>query len=776
MSPGKGDPLAALVCIDRLEVGAPRIEERRVRIPYRVVRGKERDETELVFRYEEPVFDRESGAARALGAMLGAHVALNYGLFCREIVFEGPLDAVDRAFIARYMEHTAREIYVNKFLRPNPFLTGAAAELPALRRKTYSRARLVFEGSAERIAGTGVQVAADPSSSRTLVLSSGGKDSLLTQGLLAEMSADIHPVFVNESGKHWFTALNAYRHFAAHVPHTARVWTNCDRVFVWMLRHLPFVRDDFARVRADIYPIRLWTVAIFVFAALPLARKRGCGRIVVGNEYDTTLRLSHKGITHYGGLFDQSRWFDAACSRYFRQKDLGVSLFSILRPLSELLIEKVLVERYPELQRLQMSCHAAHAEGGVVKPCGRCEKCRRIVGMLSALGADPRACGYDDTQIASVLLSLPREDLHQESEGAEHMLALLADRGLVPESAGRARHPEVLRLRYDTERSPVDAIPRDLREPLARVLLQHADGAVERKGRAWVPIDPLDARLLATPYAFEGPLRTGATAPSADSARFRWGELTWPRVESRLRETDIALLPVGAIEQHGPHLPLDTDSFDARLLCEQVALACASPRPLVLPLIAYGVSYHHEDFPGTISVDPDTLARLVHQIGLGAARNGISKLVIVNGHGGNGPSLHFAAQMINRDARIFVCVDTGETSDQAVGEITETPNDVHAGEVETSTALHLRPELVEMDRAVAHVPNFSSAYLDFTSSQSVGWYARTVRLSPSGVLGDPTKASAEKGKRMWEFIVRHLVALVEDLKGMSLDEIHQRRY
>ncbi|NJN63708.1 MAG: mycofactocin biosynthesis peptidyl-dipeptidase MftE, partial [Acidobacteria bacterium] len=236
------------------------------------------------------------------------------------------------------------------------------------------------------------------------------------------------------------------------------------------------------------------------------------------------------------------------------------------------------------------------------------------------------------------------------------------------------------------------------------------------------------------------------------------------------------LLPVGAIEQHGPHLPLDTDSYDALVLCEQVAEACASPRPLVLPLIPYGVSYHHEDFPGTLSIGPDTLAKLVHEIGMSAARNGISKLVIVNGHGGNGPALHFAAQMINRDARIFVCVDTGETSDHAVGELTETPNDVHAGEVETSTSLHLRPELVEMDRAVAYVPGFSSTYLDFTSKQSVGWYARTMRLSPSGVLGDPTKASAEKGQRMWELMVHHLVALVEDLKGMSLDEIHQRRY
>ena len=95
------------------------------------------------------------------------------------------------------------------------------------------------------------------------ILSSGGKDSLLSFALLNEIGMEVHPVFVNESGRHWFTALNAYRHFSENVEHTARVWTNADRIFNWMLRHLPFIRKDFAAIRSDEYPIRLWTVAVF---------------------------------------------------------------------------------------------------------------------------------------------------------------------------------------------------------------------------------------------------------------------------------------------------------------------------------------------------------------------------------------------------------------------------------------------------------------------------------------------------------------------------------
>jgi len=132
--------------------------------------------------------------------------------------------------------------------------------------------------------------------------------------------------------------------------------------------------------------------------------------------------------------------------------------------------------------------------------------------------------------------------------------------------------------------------------------------------------------------------------------------------------------------------------------------------------------------------------------------------------------------MINRDAHIFVCVDTGETSDIDIDHLVETPNDVHAGETETSTSLAVRPHLVKMDQASKSVPRFSSRYLDFTSKRGVLWYAHTRRISSTGVMGDPTIASAEKGQKIWELMIAHLVGLVEDLKRMTLAEIHHRRY
>lgn len=768
--------LRALQVIDELVIGPVRVERRRVTAPYTVVQRGSKHTIEHVFRYGEDVFDPKDPADHNLACMVVAQVALNYGLFARRIVFRGSYDESDRRFLREMAENTAREIYVKKFLEPNPFITGAAARVPVVKRNSYLAAELVFEtDSKNRVSWERGTTNPD----RVAILSSGGKDSLLTFGLMGELGYEVHPIFGNESGRHWFTALNAYRHFSDNVPHAARVWMNSDRIFAWMLRRLPFVREDFADVRSDEYPIRLWTLAVFLFGVLPIVRKRGAGCVLIGDEYDTSARSDHQGITHYNGLYDQSRYFDNALSRYYGRKSWSLSQFSVLRPLSEMLIERVLVQRYPRLFEHQTSCHATHMEGDRVHPCGKCEKCRRIVGMVIAAGGDPALCGYTPAQIDESLAALVAEGVHQERSGAEHLTWMLKKQKKLPRSDklkhSAKEHPEILKLRFDKERSPIDGIPSDLRMPLYSILLEHAAGSVRRRGRMWMDFDVLSDSDLKHPYQFEK-RRGGALGMDNGRDKYILGEMTWPEAKTRFEEVDIALLPVGAIEQHGPHLPLDTDAFDAQYLATEVAKRCTSPRPIVLPMIPYGVSYHHDEFSGTISIGNNTLADMVYQIGMGAAKNGITKLVIINGHGGNAPSLSFAAQQINRDARIFVGVDTGETSDVDVYSMIDTPNDVHAGEIETSTSLATRPELVRMEHAEKLVPKFSSRYLNFTSKRAISWYAFTKRISQSGVMGDPTKASAEKGRKMWDVMIEHLVAFVEDLKQLSLDEIFQKRY
>jgi hypothetical protein len=516
--------LRSLRAFDRLEVGPVRVEARRLLCPYTVVSGRtsgrpgreaarpgraagqaasHRSQTFwLIYRYEEPVFRPGEPGSAALASAIAAQAALNYGLFCRTLRFRGPFDRHDRGFLSRMAENTAREIFVNKFLRPNRFLTGPAralqgARLPAPER--FCRARLVFDGPAGTVRAPGRLRLSEARAGTArqkegrggwAVLSSGGKDSLASYGLLRELGLRPQPVFVNESGRHWFTARNAYRGLRAAEPGTSRVWTNADRLFCWMARRLPFVRRDFARLRSDDYPVRLWTVAVFLFGALPVLRVRGLARLVVGNERDTTRRARFHGIRHYDGLFDQSLLFDRAVSRYFRAKGWGVRCLSLLRPLSDLGIERLLAERYPLLLAWQVSCHAARLSGGWALPCGACEKCRRIVALLAASGTSPARCGYRREQVRACLRVLAERREHALSlqpADARALLALLEARGLLPAGNGSGsqswrgvlrRDPErrLLGVRLDPRRSPSQDLPAEVRGPLLAIYRSAAAG------------------------------------------------------------------------------------------------------------------------------------------------------------------------------------------------------------------------------------------------------------------------------------------------------------
>ncbi|MBU1101730.1 MAG: creatininase family protein [Bacteroidetes bacterium] len=771
-----------LLVIDKLIVGPAVLEKNRIITEYKVVQNGKSESTELIYKYEDSVLDPDKESFVNLANIITAQVALNYGLFCREIIFRGLFDDVDKKLITEWMDNTSKEIYVKKILEENPFLIGKAKNLTAVKLKSYTQAKIIFEDTSKEPVKTKWEYW-NTDLQKYTILSSGGKDSLLSYGLLNEIGKEIHPIFINESGRHWFTALNAYKKFKSDVPNTSRVWVNSDRVFNWMLKHLSFIRPDFNTLRADMYPIRLWTVAVFLFGALPIMRAKGVGRLVIGDEYDTTIKKYHEGILHYDGLYDQSRYFDDSMSRYFMRKGWAVSQFSILRPVSELSIQTILATRYPELQKLQVSCHAAHKEEEIIKPCGKCEKCRRIVGMLMAIDADPANCGYNKEQIKYCLNALKAGDLHQEEEGVEHLKFLLKEKNLIEfdeKDLKKIRErKEVVSLRFDNDKSTMNYIPKELRRALYNIYLEHTLGAYKKVNKKWIETDIFSDAEYEKPYPFEF---TGKKSKKVNlkneklSSKYLWAELTWQEAEEKLKTIDIAILPVGAIEQHGPHLPLDVDAFDAEYLANQVAAACSEPKPLVLPLIPYGVSYHHEEFAGTISISNNTLASLIHEIGLGLARQGIRKLVIINGHGDNKPTLNYAAQMINRDTGIFVAVDTGESSDTDLDDISSTPNDIHAGEIETSTTLALRPSLVKMDKAEENCLSFSSRYLNFSSLRGVPWYSKTKSISSSGVMGDPTKASFEKGEKIWKIMIAHLVGFIEDLKSLDPDQIHQKRY
>lgn len=480
--------IRALVVFNELKVHQLIIEPKRVKATYTIVKSDgEEVSNKLIYSYKDTYFDKSSAEAANLASMMVAQVALNYGLFFKTITFDGLYDAVDKRFLLDMIENTSREIMVNKFLVKNEFLKPPFDSLSGEKLERYTAADLNFINTRfDNLTLERKKAVTDIN--QYAILSSGGKDSLLTYGIIKELG-EPHPVFINESGRHWFTAINAHDHFEKIDSNTVKPWCNSDRIFNWMVKQMPFIKENFQNIRADIYPIRLWTVAVFLFGVLPIARKKGIANILIGNEYDTTVKGNHNGISHYNGLYDQSKYFDNALTRYYQKKGWNIYQYSILRSLSELLILKVLVKRYPDLQQHQVSCHAAHEEDGRMLPCGKCEKCRRIVGMLKALDEDPKRCGYSENQIEIGLKALGQRNVKQIGSDAAHLYNLLLQKKLIEKNEHTLKiakaHPEIVKLRFDNERSLLSDLPKHIRKPLFSILSKYSDGAVRLLDRKW---------------------------------------------------------------------------------------------------------------------------------------------------------------------------------------------------------------------------------------------------------------------------------------------------
>ncbi|HLJ61295.1 MAG TPA: creatininase family protein [bacterium] len=210
---------------------------------------------------------------------------------------------------------------------------------------------------------------------------------------------------------------------------------------------------------------------------------------------------------------------------------------------------------------------------------------------------------------------------------------------------------------------------------------------------------------------------------------------------------DKAILPLGATEFHGPHLPYGTDTIAADVLAG--AFAKALGRTLVLPPLQFGVSYHHLAFAWTISVRPETLSLVIRDVGDSLVRHGIRKFLLVSAHDGNAPVANAAARQLSQDHGLSVAVFAGWQRKARAALAGRTAIDLdHAGQSETSLVLYAAPQLVRFNLASTQRNERSDHPVDL-----VGSYAD---IAPLGYSGDAAGATRAQG----EAIVASLVGLV----------------
>ena len=261
------------------------------------------------------------------------------------------------------------------------------------------------------------------------------------------------------------------------------------------------------------------------------------------------------------------------------------------------------------------------------------------------------------------------------------------------------------------------------------------------------------------------------------SAKFRYDELTWPEMRQAVARQPVILLPFGTVEDHGPHLPLNTDNVIVESICREVARRVPD-EVLVMPLVAYGLNEHHMDFPGPVSVGMETLIELLADVAGSAAHHGFTHILIVNGHGSNAPIADLAARrVVLETGTICGAMSPNAAIDPALAEPTlsqmrrSAPGGIaHAGEYETAMMLHLRPDLVQMDQAVREEGQLTLPYFnwDHAAPSALAWQDWWSRMSESGVCGDPTVATVEFGRALFDTTVENMVRFVHAFRTIPL--------
>jgi creatinine amidohydrolase len=256
-----------------------------------------------------------------------------------------------------------------------------------------------------------------------------------------------------------------------------------------------------------------------------------------------------------------------------------------------------------------------------------------------------------------------------------------------------------------------------------------------------------------------------------------WAELTAPEIQRLREDAAVVLLPVGSIEQHGPHLPVDTDISGAYETAKEISRR--RRYAVVAPPVWWGLSGQHRKFPGFLTLRPETFYGLLQDLCDSILDQGFTNLVVVVGHASNKPVVTMlVGQMAERRNARILQLNYLELARDVFMKIRRSGigGDAHAGELETAVQMHLRPGWVRLDDVPVHPVDpardfgHSAAMKDiFAPGQIVvGWDLAT--SFPEGVMGDPSVATPDTGKAVWNAIISRACEIVDEYRASAIEK------
>lgn len=466
-----------IAVLDEIRVRPTSFGNRKVRGTVSFTSGDHEKSFEVIYSYNGDI-----EINRNIAGLMMAMPAINFTIFSKKLVLDFPASKADLEHIREFVRINNREVFVNKLARRR-YEFFRKEYLPVESDITEENSNGITEVVATEETEGAVPVNHGDGSKSVAVLSSGGKESLLSYGMLRESGVETHAFYFNESGSHWFTASTAYAYYSREFKNVHKVWSNVDRMYRFFLRNLEPIDQEAIRRKTDTYPVQLFIFPVYAMALVPMALKHGIGSMVLGDEFDDPREMPpYHGIAHYFGVYDQSHDFNAFMSGYFESKGIDLRVWSAVYPVSGSIVEKALVNRYPELFRLQRSCHSCRSINGQMVPCGRCSKCMGIVMFVLAAGGDPADILYSKETVKNLGELVSRERMRLDSDELNLMKAKLR---LSSADTGNLEHVEGIHILQD-EKEPFEKVPENFRENIQDIISMYSDGIYRIENGQWV--------------------------------------------------------------------------------------------------------------------------------------------------------------------------------------------------------------------------------------------------------------------------------------------------